>query len=88
MRVFWKLGMEHARTEGARTAPRRPVPWFGSVTVMTPDKAAHTRSWRSTKGQPLMMRDVIAVMHAMLQDIIEEVGHNQGIDAWWSVQSR
>jgi hypothetical protein len=88
MKVFWKLGMEHARTEGAKTAPRRPVPWFGSVTVMTPDKTVHTRSWHSKKGQPLVMRDVMAVMHAMVQDIIDEVGHNQGIDAWWSVQSR
>jgi hypothetical protein len=55
---------------------------------MTPDKTVHTRSWHSKKGQPLVMRDVMAVMHAMVQDIIDEVGHNQGIDAWWSVQSR
>ena len=88
MRVFWKLGMEHARIEGANSAPRRPVPWHGSVTVMTPDKVAHTRSWRSNKGQPLTVRDVMAVMHEMLNDIIQEAGTNQGIDAWWSVSSR
>lgn len=88
MKVFWKLGMEHAKTEGAATAPRRPVPWHGSVTVMTPDQVAHTRAWRSKKNQPLTIREVMAVMHGMLQDIIDEVGHNQGIDAWWSVQSR
>lgn len=88
MKVFWKLGMEHARTEGAATAPRRPVPWVGSVTVMTPDKAVHTRAWKSKKGQPLTIREVMAVMHAMLQSIIDDIGHNQGLDAWWQVQSR
>lgn len=88
MRVFWKLGMEHAKTEGAATAPRRPVPWVGSVTVITPDKVVHTRSWRSNKGQPLTIREVMAVMHGMLQSIIDDIGHNQGIDAYWSVISR
>ena len=80
--------MENARTDGAKTAPRRPVPWFGSVTVITPDKTKHTRSWHSKKNQPLSIRDVIAVMGAMLDDIIADVGHNQGIDAHWQVQSR
>ncbi len=88
MRVIWKLGFEHAKITGLRTAPRRPVPWFGSVTVMTPDKVAHTRSWRSKKGQPLSVNDVLHVMHAMLQDLIDEIGHNQGIDAWWACESR
>lgn len=88
MRVFWKLGMEHARIEGAKTRPRRPVPWFGSVTVMTRDKVIHTRSWRSNKNQPLTVMQVMAVMHEMLRDIVEENGKDNGLDAWWTVTSR
>lgn len=88
MRVFWKLGMEHARIEGAKTRPRRPVPWSGSVTLMTPDKVVHTRSWRSNKGQPLTVTQVVAIMYEMLKDIAEEAGYETGIDAWFSVISR
>lgn len=88
MRITWRLGMEKAVTVGGASAPRKPVPWFGSVTVVTPGGSKVTRSWNTSKAQPLRMSDVLATMHAMVDDIVSELGHNQGVDAWWSVQSR
>lgn len=88
MRVHWRLGDKAPTIEGLRQAPKKPVPWFGSVTVVTPGGTVQTREWRTPKGRGLLPSQVAAVMQALLDSILEDIGPNNGVNAYWSAQSR
>lgn len=49
-------------------APKKPVHWFGTVTVNGPTGDAMSSSWASAKGQPLLLPEAIHAILLALSD--------------------
>lgn len=49
-------------------APKKPVHWFGTITVSGPTGDAMASSWSSVKGQPLVLTQAIDAILLALSD--------------------
>lgn len=83
MRMVWTYPGNRLFRKG--TVPKKPVPWWGKLWIVTPAGERHEQSWKSQ--QPITIQDTIAIMHQMVDDAIIDTG-KQAIKAGWEVMSR
>lgn len=74
------------QVDGNRSVPKKPVIWVGSIWLKLPDGEKHERSWRS--NQPITRGQAQEVLHALLAEMVAEVGNNTAVDAGFWMKSR
>lgn len=86
-RVIWSNRVGGLpQVDNARSVPRRPVIWWGEVWLLLPDGSKSTRAWRS--NNKITRQQAQEVMHAMLDDLINECGRDAAIDSGFRMECR
>lgn len=85
--VKWRNGEKHPTVvTGMRNLPKRPVPWWGTAVVYLNDGSKSEASWKS-RG-PITVEQAKLAMHEVVQELVSEVGAEEGSDASYIMQCR
>lgn len=72
--------------DDARSVPKKPVIWRGEVWLRLPDGSKSSREWKVK--QRVTREQAQDVMRAMLDDLLDECGRNEAIDAGFTLECR
>lgn len=72
--------------DNARSVPRKPVVWWGTVWLRLPNGQKAEIGWRS-KG-PITRSQAQEVMAAMLDDLIKDEGEDAAVDSGFTLECR
>jgi hypothetical protein len=85
--VQWNNGMDGPPVvDNARSVPKKPVIWIGSIWLVLPTGEKLERSWRS--NQPISRSQAQTVLAQLLDQIINEVGKDSAVDSGFWMRSR
>lgn len=85
--VKWRNGEKHPTViTGMRNLPKRPVKWWGNAVVYLCDGSKAEASWNS-RG-PITVEQAQLAMHEVVQQLVTDVGAEEGIDASYTMQCR
>lgn len=86
-RVTWCNSVGgYPQVDNARSVPKKPMVWRGDVWLLMPDGFRHGRTWRST-GK-ITRQQAQQVLHAMLDDLLEECGRDAAVDSGFRMECR
>lgn len=72
--------------DNARSVPKKPVIWWGTVWLLLPNGCRHTQSWRTTT--PITRQDAQVILRTLLDELIEECGRDAAIDSGFRLECR
>lgn len=76
----------HPQVSSARSVPKRPVIWHGTIWLKMPDGTVDRRTWRAQ--QKVTRQQAQDILRQMLEDLIAENGENAAIDAGFRMECR
>lgn len=72
--------------DNARSVPRKPVVWWGTVWLRLPNGQKTEACWRAK--HPITRQQAQQVMAAMLADMIADEGEDSAIDSGFTLECR
>lgn len=72
--------------DNARSVPKKPVIWWGTVWLRLPNGQKAEAGWRAK--HPITRQQAQQVMAAMLADLIADEGEDTAIDSGFTLECR
>lgn len=86
-RIVWSNRVGgHPIVDNARSVPKRPTIWWGSIWLLLPNGERSTRNWRAR--QPITRQQAQEVLALMLDDLLAECGRDAAIDSGFRLECR
>jgi len=87
VRVTWQAGDADYTNHHQRNIPKKPVPWWGSVTVLSQEGETHRASW-SSKGKKMLFTQATATIMTLAGELCDEYPEDMPLNISFELNSR